>query len=112
MKKCILILAILALAGCASKATRWENAGTLVSVSPLGEPGRPPGLKGEVLGEIQWGRSRVETTEGVYVISSKVSVSQPGTAVRLGYVKKDSSDEYRETPSYIAFGDQQYEIVP
>jgi hypothetical protein len=112
MKKCVLILGILALTGCASKATRWEDAGTLVSVSPWEEPSRPSGRRGTILGDTQWGRSRVETTEGVYVVSSKVSVSQPGTPVRVGYVKKDSSDEYRQAPSYIAFAGQQYEIAP
>ncbi|MHC4116068.1 MAG: hypothetical protein ACYSWO_01040 [Planctomycetota bacterium] len=112
MKKFIVVLGILALAGCASKATKWEDAGTLVSVSPWEEPVRYPGRRGAALGETQWGRSRVETTEGVYVVSSKVSVSQPGTPVRVGYIKKNSSDEYRETPSYIAFGGQQYEIAP
>ncbi len=112
MKKCILILGILALVGCASKTTKWENVGTLVSVSPLGEPSRPSGRLGSIAGEMQWGRSRVETTEGVYIVADKVSVSQPGILVRVGYIKKESSDEYRETPSYIALGDQQYEIEP
>jgi hypothetical protein len=112
MKKCILILGILALAGCASKATKWESVGTLVSVSPWEEPIRYPGRRGAALGETQWGRSRVETTEGQYIIAGKVSVAQPGVPVKVGYITKDSSDEYREKPSYLAFGGQKYEIAP
>ena len=34
MKKCILIVGLLVVAGCASKVAKWENAGTLVSVRP------------------------------------------------------------------------------
>ncbi len=111
MKKCVLIIAVLALAGCAGKATRWESAGTLVSVSPWGEPVRPSGRLGAAVGETEWGRSNVETTEGSYVVVGKVNVVQAGVPVSVGYVKKDSSDEHRETPSYLAFGGQEYEIA-
>ena len=112
MKKCILIAAILALAGCSSETVRWKDAGTLVSVSPSEESTRFSGRRGTMLGDTEWGRSRVETTEGVYIVVDKVSVSQPGAPVRLGYVKGDSSDVYQEKPSYIAFGDREYKIAP
>ena len=48
----------------------------------------------------------------MYIISDKVSVSQADDLVRVGYIKEDSSDEYREKPSYIAFGDREYKIAP
>ena len=111
MKKCILIFAMVALAGCSSKVTRWESAGTLVSVSPSEESVRPSGRRGSALGENQWGRSRVETTEGSYVILGKINVAHTGVPVSVGYVKKDSSDELQETPSYLAFGGREYEIA-
>jgi hypothetical protein len=53
------------------------------------------------------GRTRVETTEGVYIVHGKISVAQIGAVVTVGYVTKDSSDE----PAYLAFGGQRYEIV-
>ena len=112
MKKYIFIIGILALAGCSSETVRWKDAGTLVSVSPWEEPTRPSGRRGTILGDTEWGRSRVETTEGVYIVVDKVSVSQPGAPVRVGYIKEDSSDKYREKPSYIAFGDREYKIAP
>ena len=111
MKKCILIIAMLALAGCTGKATKWENAGTLVSVSPWGEPVRPSGRLGAAVGETDWGRSNVETTEGSYVVVGKVNVVQAGVPVRAGYVQKESADELREEPSYLAFGGREYEIA-
>ena len=111
MKKCILIIAMLALVGCAGEVTRWESAGTLVSASPWGKPVRSSGRLGAAVGGTEWGRSNVETTEGSYVIVGKISVVEPGIPVSVGYVKKDSSDEHRETPSYLAFGGQEYEIA-
>ncbi len=111
MKKCILIIAMLALAGCTGKATRWESAGTLVSVSPWGEPVRSSGRLGAAVGDTDWGRSNVETTEGSYVVVGKISVAQAGEPVRVGYVEKDSSDEDRDAPSYLALGGQEYEIA-
>jgi hypothetical protein len=112
VKKYILIFGILALVGCASKVTRWESAGTLVSVSPWEESVRFSGRRGAALGETQWGRSNVETTEGSYVVVGKINVAQTGIPVSVGYVKKNSSDEHWETPSYLAFGGQEYEIAP
>jgi len=66
MKKCILIVGLLVAAGCASKVARWENAGTLVSVRPAEGSTRASGRMGTALGEAELGRTRVETTEGVY----------------------------------------------
>jgi hypothetical protein len=53
------------------------------------------------------GRTRVETTEGVYVVHGKINVAQVGAIVTVGYVTEDSSDE----PAYLAFGGQRHEIV-
>ena len=111
MKKCILIVGLLIVAGCSSEVARWENAGTLVSVSPAEEPTRPPGRLGTALGENEMGRTRVETTEGVYIVHGKISVANTGMPVRLGYDKKDSSDELQDTPSYLSFGSQQHRIA-
>ena len=111
MKKCILIVGLLVVAGCSSEVARWENAGTLVSVSPAEESTRPSGRLGTALGETEMGRTRVETTEGVYIVHSKISVAQTGMPVKVGYDKKDSSDELQDTPSYLSFGGQQHRIV-
>jgi len=111
MKKCILIVGLLVVAGCSSEVARWENAGTLVSVSPAEEPTRSPGRLGTALGENEMGRTRVETTKGVYVVHGKISVANTGMPVKLGYDKKDSSDELQDTPSYLSFGSQKYIIA-
>ncbi len=107
MKKCILIVGLLVVAGCASKVAKWENAGTLVSVRPAEGPTRSPGRLGTVLGEDELGRTRVETTEGVYIVLDKISSAQTGMSVKVGYDKKDSSDE----PSYLSLGGRQYQIA-
>ncbi len=78
MKKCILIVGLLIVAGGASTAAKWENAGTLVSVSPAEGPTRSPGRLGTALGDDKLGRTRIETTEGVYIIRDKISVAQTG----------------------------------
>lgn len=109
MKKCILVIGFMLVAGCSSEV-KWVSAGTLVSVSPHEESTRPPGRLGSAVGEIELGRTRVETTTGVYVIHDKVSVAQEGVPVRVGYGKKDTSDEYQDMPSYLAFGGRRYEI--
>jgi hypothetical protein len=31
--------------------------------------------------------------------------------VKLGYEKKESSDELKDTPSYLSFGNQKYRIA-
>jgi hypothetical protein len=111
MKKCILIVGLLIVAGCSSEVAKWENAGTLVSVRPAEEATRPPGRLGTALGEQEIGLTRVETTEGVYIVHGKISVANTGMPVRLGYDKKDSSEEFQDTPSYLSFGSQQHKIA-
>jgi len=111
MKKCILIIGLLVVAGCSSEVARWENAGTLVSVRPAEETARPPGRLGTALGENEMGLTRVETTEGVYIVHGKISVAQTGMPVKLGYEKKDSSDGLQDTPSYLSFGGRQHRIA-
>ena len=107
MKNCILIVGLITVAGCASRVARWESAGTLVSVRPAEGTTRPSGRMGTALGEHELGRTRVETTEGVYIVLDKISVAQTGTRVKVGYDKEDSSDE----PSYLSLGDRQYRIA-
>ena len=91
MKKCILVVGLLIVAGCASKVAKWENAGTLVSVSPDEVTTRSPGRSGTALGDDKLGRTHIETTEGVYIIRDKISVAQTDMPVKIGYDKKDSS---------------------
>ena len=107
MRKCVLVFGLIIVAGCASKVARWENAGTLVSVRPAEGTTRTSGRLGTALGETELGRTRVETTEGVYIVLDKVSFAQTGTPVKVGYDKKDSSDE----PSYLSLGGRQYPIA-
>jgi len=64
-----------------------------------------------VLGEHESGRTRLETTEGTYIVHGKISVSQTGTPVKVGYAKKGSPDDYQDTPPYLSFGDQQHRIA-
>jgi hypothetical protein len=117
MNKCILVIGYMVLAGCSSEAVKseavkWVSFGTLVSARPEVESTRHPGrVKSAILGEIELGHTRVETTEGVYIVSDKVGVVQEGVPVTVGYSKKGSSDEYRDTPSYLAFGGNRYEIL-
>ena len=61
---------------------------------------------GTALGEDELGRTRVETTEGVYIVLDRISVAQTGTPVKVGYDKEDPSGE----PSYLSLGDRQYQI--
>ena len=68
---------------------------------------RSSGRLGTALGEAELGRTRVETTESVYIVLDKVSSAQIGTPVKVGYDKKDSSDE----PSYLSLGGRQYPIA-
>ena len=111
MKKCILIVGLLVVAGCSSEVARWENAGTLVSVRPAEELTRPAGRLGTALGETELGRTRVETTEGVYIVLDKISVAQTGMPVKVGYAKKDSSGESQDMPSYLSLGGRKYQIA-
>ena len=107
MKKCILVVGLMVVAGCASKVARWENAGTLVSVRPAEGTSRASGRLGTALGDAELGRTRVETTDGVYIVLDKISVAQTGMPVKIGYEKKDPSDE----PSHLSLGGRQYEIA-
>jgi hypothetical protein len=111
MKKCVLLVGLLVVAGCSSEVARWEDAGTLVSVSPAEESARSPGRMGTTLGEKEIGLTRVETTKGEYVVHGKISVANTGMPVKLGYGTKESSDELQDTPSYLSFGGQKYMIA-
>jgi hypothetical protein len=111
MKKYILLIGLLIVAGCSSEVAKWENAGTLVSVSPAEETTRSPGRLETALGDKELGLTRVETTEGVYVVHGKISVANTGMPVKLGYSKKDSSDELQDKPSCLSFGGQKYMIA-
>lgn len=111
MKKCILIFVLLGIAGCSSEVAKWEDAGTLVSVRPADQTARPTGRMGTALGEKELGLTRVETTKGVYVVHGKVSFAQTGMPVKLGYEKKDSSDEFQDAPSFLSFGGQEHRIA-
>ena len=92
-----------------SEPIKWVNVGTLVSVGPDMESTRRPSRLGSaVLGETKLNRTRVETTEGVYIISGKIGLVETGIPVSIGY---DASDGYPDAPSYLAFGDERYEIV-
>jgi len=108
MKKCILIVGLMVVAGCSGEMAKWENAGTLVSVRPAEELTRSPGRLGTALGETEVGRTRVETTEGVYIVHGKIGVANTGIPVKLGY---SSSDENRGTPTHLALGGRKYEIA-
>jgi hypothetical protein len=111
MRKCVLIVGLVVISGCSSGIERWESAGTLVSVSPAEEPTRAPGRVGVALGDTEMGRTRVETTEGVYIVHGKINVAQVGSIVTVGYVKKDSLGEQGDEPAYLAFSGQRHEIV-
>lgn len=111
MKKCILLIGLMIVAGCSSEVARWEDAGTLVSIRPAEESTRRPGRLGTALGEEELGLTRVETTEGVYIIHGKISVAQTGMPVKVGYDKKDSSGESKDMPSYLSIGGRQHQIA-
>ena len=111
MKKCMLLIGLMIVAGCSSEVARWENVGTLVSVRPAEEPTRLSGRLGTALGENEMGRTRVETTEGVYIVHGKINVAQTGMPVKVGYDKKDSSGKSQDMPSYLSLGGRQYQIA-
>ena len=115
MNKCFLILAFMILAGCSdqaafkSKDVNWVSAGTLVSVGPATElTRRPDPLRSAVLGETKLSRTRVETTQGVYLVSEKIGIAEPGTPVTVGYTE---SNGHPGTPSYLKLSGERYEIV-
>ena len=92
-----------------SESIKWVNVGILVSVGPdMESTSRPSRLGSAMLGETKLNRTRVETTEGIYIISGKIGLVETGIPVSIGY---DASDGYPDAPSYLAFGDERYEIV-
>ncbi len=103
---------------CRSERVKWVSAGTLLSVGPAKEATYPPGqlasthpsgnLESQIFGETKLSRTRVETTEGVYLVGDKIAVVETGVPVIVGY---DSSGKYPDTPSYLVVRDKQYEIV-
>lgn len=111
MKKCVLLVGLLVVAGCSSQVARWDDAGTLVSVSPADESTRSPGRMERPLAGSEMGLTSVKTTRGEYVVHGKVSVANTGMPVKLGYEKKESSDDLQDTPSYLSFGGQKYMIA-
>ena len=66
MKKCILLIGLMIVAGCSSEVARWENAGTLVSVRPAEELNRPPSRLGTALGENEMGRTHRDDRRRIY----------------------------------------------
>ena len=114
MNKCILVVGFMVVAGCSSEAIKskplkWVSAGTLVSVGPdMESTSRPGRAKSAVLGETKLSRTRIETTEGVYIVGEKIGIAEMGVPVRVGY---NSSDENQDTPVYLSFGGQRYKIV-
>lgn len=111
MKKCVLLVGLLIVAGCSSQVAKWEDAGTLVSISPAEQSTSSPGRIERPLSESEMGLTRVETTKGEYVVHGKISVANTGMPVKLGYSKKDSSDELQDMPSCLSFGGQKYMIA-
>ncbi len=115
MNKYFLIVGFMVVAGCLneavfkSKPVKWISVGTLVSVGPDTESTPRPGrLESAILGETKLSRTRVETTEGVYIVSDKVGLVETGIPVSVGY---ELSDEYPGTPSYLTFGGKRYKIA-
>jgi hypothetical protein len=114
MKKCFLIAGLMLVAGCMSdavksEAVKWVNAGTLVSVGPdIESTGRPGRAKSAVLGDTKLNSTRIETTKGVYIVSEKIGVVEPGIPVNVGY---NLSDKEQDTPLYLSVGGKRYKIV-
>jgi len=114
MKKCFLIAGFILIAGCIndamkSEAVKWVNAGTLVSIGPdVESTGRPGRAISAVLGDTKLNSTRIETTKGVYIVSEKIGVVEPGISVNVGY---NLSDEEQDKPLYLSIGGKQYKIV-
>ena len=115
MNKYFLIVGFMVIAGCSNEvvvergSVMWVSVGTLVSVGPdMESTHRPSRLGSAMLGETKLNRTRVETTEGVYIVSDKIGLVETGIPVSIGY---DTSDEYPDAPSYLAFRGERYEIV-
>ncbi len=97
---------------------KWVPAGALVSVGPAEEATYPPGklasthrtgnLETQIFGDTKLTRTRVETTEGVYLVGDKIAIVETGVPVSLGY---KSPDKYPDRPSYLVVRGKQYEVV-
>ena len=100
------------------ESVRWVSAGTLVSMGPAMEATYPPGqlasthrsgnLETQIFGDTKLSRTRVETTEGVYLVGEKIAVVETGVPVIVGY---EPSGKHPDTPSYLVVRDKQYEVV-
>ncbi len=91
-----------------SEPVKWVSAGTLVSVGPALEATRPSNqLESDIFGDTKLTRTRVETTEGVYLVSEKIAVVEMGIPVIVGY---EPSGKYPDTPSYLVLRDRQYKV--
>ena len=115
MNKLFLIAAVFSVSGCLNETAirsgpvKWESAGTLVSVGPDTELSRPSNrLESAIIGETTFGRTRIETTEGVYIVGDKVGFMEIGAPVSVGY---SASDQSSGTPSYLTLGGKRYQIV-
>jgi hypothetical protein len=115
MNKYFLIVGLMVVAGCSnetavkSDSVKWVSVGTLVRVGPGTEPTRRPGrVESAIFGETTLIRSRVETTEGVYLVDDKIAIAETGAPVKVGY---EPSDKYPEAPSYLTFRGKHYKIV-
>jgi hypothetical protein len=114
MNKCILVVGFMVVAGCSSEAIKskplkWVSAGTLVSVGPdMESTSRPGRAKSAVLGETKLSRTRIETTEGVYIVGEKIGIAEIGVPVSVGY---NSLDENQDAPLYLTLGGQRYKIA-
>ena len=97
---------------------KWVSAGTLVSVGPALVATYPPGqlasthrsgnLETQIFGDTKLSRTRVVTTEGVYLVGDKIAIVETGVPVTVGY---DLSGKHPDRPSYLVVRDRQYEIV-
>ena len=91
-----------------SESVKWVSAGTLVSVGPALEATRPSNqLESDIFGDTKLTRTRIETTEGVYLVSEKIAVVETGIPVIVGY---KPSGKYPDTPSYLVLRDRQYKV--
>ena len=102
----------------AGECFKWVSAGTVLSMGPALVATYPPGqlasthrtgnLETQIFGDTKLTRTRVETTEGVYLVGDKIAIVEKGTPVIVGY---DSSGKYPDKPSYLVVRDKQYKIV-
>jgi hypothetical protein len=92
-----------------SEHIKWVKAGTLVSIGPDLEPTeRTRRIESVILSDNTFSRTRVETTEGIYIIGDKVDLVEIGAPVSVGHIE---SDEQSNKPSHLSIGGKQYRIV-